>query len=100
MTPKRLEIDNDKVDKFGISDNEEIVRKSEKLKSQNLSKSRNLKGKKLFKSQKLIKSKKKLSKSRNLLNFGATEAKPKFLTLNAKTTFNCLRLAFIKTLIF
>ena len=46
--------------------------------------------------EKLSKSGKKLSKSRNLTNFGAMEARPKFLIFDAKMTFNRLWLAFIK----
>ena len=37
-----------------------------------------------------------MSKSRNLTIFDATEDGPKFLTLDAKTAFNCLWLAFIE----
>ena len=44
--------------------------------------------------EKLSKSGKKLLKCGNLTNFGTIEARPKFLTPNAKTTFNCLWLAF------
>ena len=42
---------------------------------------------------------KKLSKSGNSTNFDAMEAKPKFLTFDTRTGFNCLWLAFIKALI-
>ena len=50
------------------------------------------------KSQKLATSQKskKLSKNGNLPNFNDTEAGPSFLTLEARTTFNCLQLAFTK----
>ena len=48
----------------------------------------------------LVKSGKKLSKSENLLSFGATKAGHKFLTFDAKIAFNCLWLTFIKALIF
>ena len=62
-----------------------------------------LKDQKLAKSQKLSKSKKsksnKLLKSKNSPNFDAIEARPSFLILDAKTTFNCLQLAFTKALI-
>ena len=58
-------------------------------KPEKLAKSRNLKGKKLAKS-------KKLSKSGNSPNFGATELGPSFLIPEAKSAFNCLRLAFTK----
>ena len=60
-----------------------------------LSKTRKLsKFQKLSKSQNLAKSGKKLSKSRNWTNFNAMEDRPKFLTPNARTTFNRLWLAF------
>ena len=55
---------------------------------------------KLSKSQKLAKSRKKLSKSGNLPNFNTKENRPSFLTPDARMTFNYLRLAFIKALIF
>ena len=84
---KRLEISNDEINKFGASDDEKIVRKLKKLKSQNLSKSKNLKSKKLFKSRKSAKSKKKLLKSENSSNFSAMEVKPKFLIPNTRTFF-------------
>ena len=64
--------------KFG-NDNIKYAKKLEKSKSL-----------KMFKSWNLAKSKKKLSKNKNLLNFDIMEAKPKFLTLNAKIAFNCL----------
>ena len=91
-------------------DSVEHVKKSRKLKDQKLSKLGKLKSKKLFKSRKskskktsqsqnLAKSRKKLSKIGNSSNFDTTEARPKFLTLNAKTTFDHLRLAFTKALI-
>ena len=44
----------------------------------------------MFKSRNLAKSEKKLLKSRNSTNFNTMEAGPKFLTPDAKTTFNCL----------
>ena len=66
-------------------------------------KSGKLKSEKSAKSQKLFKSKgkksKKPSKSRNLPNFGAMEVGSSFLTLEARTAFNRLRLAFTKALI-
>ena len=69
-------------------------------KCRKLSKVRKLaKGLKLSKSQKLAKLRKKLSKSGNLPNFNAKKNKPSFFIPNAKTTFNCLWLAFIKALI-
>ena len=42
----------------------------------------------------MAKSGKKLSKSGNSTNFDATEDRPKFLTPDARTAFNRLRLAF------
>ena len=48
---------------------------------------------------KLSKSGKKLSKSENLSQFGAKEAKPNFLNSDTKNAFNCLWLAFTKALI-
>ena len=60
----------------------------------------NPKSEKMFKSQNLAKSGKKLSKSKNSTNFDTRKNRPKFLTPNAKTTFNCLRLAFTKSSIF
>ena len=79
---------------FGSGDRTKCVKlKTEKLESQ-----------KLAKSQKSSKSKseilKKLLKSRNSLNFYATKAGQSFLTPDARTTFNCLRLAFTKAPIY
>ena len=48
----------------------------------------------------MVKLGKKLSKSGNLTNFDTTEAGSKFLTPNARTTFNHLWLAFTKAPIF
>ena len=76
---------NSEVNEFGISRND--VEHTKKL--GNLSKSGKSKSKKMFKSRNLAKSRKKLSKSRNSTYFYATEVGPKFLTPNAKTTFNC-----------
>ena len=42
----------------------------------------------------MAKSRKKSSKSGNSSNFDAIEDGPKFLTLDARTAFNCLWLAF------
>ena len=53
-------------------------------------KSEKSKNKKIYKSQNLAKSGKKWLKNRNSTNFGITEIKPKFLTLNTRITFNCL----------
>ena len=47
----------------------------------------------------MAKSGKKLSKSGNSTNFDATEVGPKFLTLDIRTAFNHLWLAFTKALI-
>ena len=72
------------VDGFGVGGNGvEHAKKSGKSKSEKTSKSRNS-----------AKSGKKLSKSRNSTNSNAMEDGPKFLTLNARTAFNRLRLAF------
>ena len=73
--------------------------KSKKLKSKKSSKSRKSKSEKTSKSRNLAKSGKKSSKIRNLTNFDLTENKPKFLTLDARTSFNHLRLAFTEALI-
>ena len=86
---------NSKVDEFGGNSMEHAKKsgksKDEKsAKSQKLSKSGKLKGKKS----------KKLSKSWNSPNFNTIEVGPSFLTLNARTIFNCLRLTFTKALIF
>ena len=86
---------NGKVDGFDVGKNS--VKHTKKLRK--LSKLGKSKSEKMFKSRNLAKSKKKLSKSRNLTNFDATKAGLKFLTSNAKTTFNRLWLAFIKALI-
>ena len=73
------------VDSGGV----EIAKKSGKSKGQKTSKSQ-----KLAKSQKLSKSGKTSSKSGNLPNFGAMESGPSFLTLEARSVFNRLWLAF------
>ena len=70
------------VDGFG-GDGVEHARKSGKSK-----------GQKTFKSRKSAKSGKNSSKSGNSPNFGATEAGPSFLTPEARSAFNRLRLAF------
>ena len=74
----------------GVEGHDESIKKYRKL-----SKTR-----KLSKSQKVAKSRKKLSKSRNLSNFDAKENGLSFLTPNAKTALNHLRLTFIKAPIF
>ena len=72
------------VDGFGVGGNGvEHAKKSGKSKSEKTSKSQNS-----------AKSGKKLSKSGNSTNSDATEDGPKFLTLDARTAFNCLRLTF------
>ena len=82
----RLEVSDGK-DADGVgSNNVEFARKSRKSKGQKLAKSQKSKGEKL----------KKSPKSRNLPNFNATEAEPSFLTSDAKTAFNYLRLTFTK----
>ena len=80
---------NTKIDEFG-GDGMEYTKKSEK--SKKLSKSKKSKSKKLAKSKKLL-------QSGNLPKFHAKKIGPRFLTSDAKTTFNCLRLAFTKALI-
>ena len=90
------------VDGVGVGRNSvEHAKKSEKTsKSRKLSKSGKSKGEKTSKSQNLAKSGKKLSKSGNSTNSDATEDGPKFLTPDARTAFNRLRLAFIEAPIF
>ena len=89
-TFERLGVGNGEVDRFGIDKNGvEHAKKSRKL-----SKSGKSKSEKTSKSQNLAKSGKKLSKSGNSTNFDATEDGPKFLTPDARTAFNRLRLAF------
>ena len=83
---------NNKVNRFGVGRNG--VKHAKK--SRKLFKSGKSKSKKMSKSRNLAKSGKKLSKSGNSTNFDATEDGPKFLILNTRTTFNYLRLAFIK----
>ena len=57
------------------------------------------KGQKMSKSRKSAKSGKNLSKSGNSPNFGATESGSSFLTPEARSAFNRLRLAFTEALI-
>ena len=94
----------DEVD--GVEGGDESIEKCGKLsktgklsKSQKLSKSGKSKSEKTSKSWNLAKSGKKLSKSGNSTNFDATKDRPKFLTLDARTAFNRLRLAFTEALI-
>ena len=88
-TLKRLGVDDGKVHRFDVSGNGmEHAKKLGKL-----SKSGKSKSEKTSKSRNLAKSGKKLSKSGNPTNFDATEDKPRFLTLDARTAFNRLWLA-------
>ena len=98
VLPERLtseEVDDGKgvdgVDGSGVK----IAKKSEKSKGQKTSKSQ-----KSAKSQKLSKSGKNSSKSGYLLNFGATETGPSFLTPETRSAFNRLQLALTKSPIF
>ena len=91
----------------GVESSDELIEKCGKLsktgklsKSQKLSKSRKLKSEKTSKSRNSAKSEKKLSKSRNLINFDAIEDVLKFLTPDARTAFNRLRLAYTEAPIF
>ena len=86
---------NSEINGLGIDRNDmKHIKKSGKL-----SKSGKLKSKKMSKSWNLAKLRKKLSKSENSTNFNAIKAEPKFLTFDAKTIFNHLRLAFTEALI-
>ena len=77
---------NGKINGFDISGNDaEHIKESGKSKS-----------KKMSKSQNLAKSGKKMSKSWNWTNLNAIEARPKFFTLDTRTAFDCLWLAFTK----
>ena len=84
------------VDEFGVGENGvKHAKKSGKLSmSRKLLKSKKSKNEKMSKFWNLAKSGKKLSKSGNSTNFNATKVEPKFLTPDAKTAFNRLRLAF------
>ena len=74
-----------------IEGGDKLIEKCGKLlKIRKLSKLGKLKSEKMSKSQNSAKSGKKLSKNRNSTNFDATEDGSKFLTLDARTTFNCL----------
>ena len=92
---------DNKVNGVGVGRNGvKHAKKSEKTsKSRKLSKSGKSKGEKTSKSQNSAKSGKKSSKSGNSTNFDATEDGPKFLTPDARTAFNHLRLAFTEALI-
>ena len=87
----------------GIEGGDELIEKCGKLskigklsKSRKLSKSGKSKSEKTSKSRNLAKSRKKSSKSGNSTNFNTTEDGPKFLTPDARTAFNHLRLTFIE----
>ena len=91
----------------GIEGGDKSIKKCGKLskigklsKSQKSSKSGKSKGEKTSKSQNLAKLRKKSSKSGNSINFNVTEDGPKFLTPDARTAFNRLRLAFTEAPIF
>ena len=97
---------NGEVDEFGVGGNSvEHAKKLGKSKCEKTSKSRKLsmsgksKGEKMSKSWTLAKLGKKSSKSGNLTNSDATKDGPKFLTPDARTAFNRLRLAFTDALI-
>ena len=95
---------NGEVDRVGVGRNSvEHAKKSEKMskfrkssKLGKLSKSGKSKSEKTSKSRNLARLGKKSSKSGNSTNFDATEDRPKFLTPDARTAFNRLRLAFIE----
>ena len=74
----------------------EHAKKLEKSKSQKSAKSQKLSKSEKSESEKL----KKLSKSRNSLYFDTKENRLNFLILDTRETFNRLRLAFTKALIF
>ena len=90
------------VNRFGDSRNcmEHAKKSGKSSKSKKLSKSRKSKSEKTSKSWNLAKSRKKLSKSGNSTNSNAIKNRPKFRTPDARTTFNCLWLAFSETPIF
>ena len=91
-TPEQLGVGDGEVNGLGVSGNGvEHTKKSGKL-----SKSGKSKSEKTFKSRNSAKSEKKLSKIGNSTNFDVTEDGPKFLTPDARTAFNRLRLAFIE----
>ena len=81
-----LGVGNNEVNRYGVGENSVEHTK-------NLGK---LKSKKMCKSQNLAKLGKKSSKIGNLTNFDAIENRPKFLTSDTRTAFNCLWLAFIE----
>ena len=79
----------------GVEGGDKLIKKCGKL----LKTRKSFKSQKLSKSQKSSKSKKESSKSGNLSNFNAKKNRLSFLTPNARTAFNYLRLAFTKALI-
>ena len=83
LTFERLGVGDNDVNRFGVSDGVEHIKKS----------------KKTSKSWNLAKLRKKSPKSGNSTNFYTTEAKPKFPTPNVRTIFNHLRLVFIEVTI-
>ena len=94
MSGPKIKNGNSEVVRFGIrfdisggsTSAIEIIKKSKKLKEENL-----------FKSQKLAKSEKMSSKSRNLFNFNTKKNSLNLLISKAKVIFNRLWLAFTKT---
>ena len=90
---------DESIEKCGKSSKTGKLSKSGKSKSEKSSKSGKSKSEKTSKSRNSAKSGKKLSKSGNLTNFDATEDGSKFLTPDARTSFNYLRLAFTEALI-
>ena len=89
-TLERLGVDDGEVDGFSVSRN--VVEHAKK--SGKLFKSGKSKSEKMSKSRNSAKSGKMLLKSGNSTNFDTTEDGPKFLTPNARTAFNRLRLTF------
>ena len=83
----KLRNSNGEIIRFGVGgDGEELAKKLEKLKGQNLAKSQKLSNSGKFKDKK---SKKPL-KSRNSPNFNAIKTGPSFLTPNTRKAFNRL----------
>ena len=90
LTLERLGDGDGEADEFDVGGNSVGHAK----KSGKLSKSGKSKSKKMSKSRNMAKSRKKLSKSGNSTNFDATKDGPNFLTRDAKTALNRLRLPF------
>ena len=82
-----------------IKDDDKLIEKSVKLKTEKLLKSLKLSKSKKSKSEKLAQSKKP-SKSGNLSKFATKKGKPGRLIFNIMTAFNHLELAFIIAPIF